>query len=217
LPYYINLAATEQDKRDKNIVYFLESAKAARALGAKRAVFHPGSASKDSRETNLKNAISFLKQVIYILDENGYGDIILCPETMGKINQLGSLEEVAEICLADERLLPAVDFGHLHCRGQGSIKGKQDYADILDYLSDRVGTYRTSNIHIHYSRIEYTAGGEKMHRRLCDIQYGPEFLPLAELMSDRKMTPVVICESKGTMAEDAAEMKRMYDNYANKV
>jgi deoxyribonuclease-4 len=65
--------------------------------------------------------------------------------------------------------------------------------------------------------IQYSSGGEKMHRRLCDIQYGPEFLPLAELMSDRKMTPVVICESKGTMAEDAVEMKRMYDNYANKV
>jgi deoxyribonuclease-4 len=217
LPYYINLSSEEQDKRDKNITYFLESMKIARALGAKRAVFHPGSASKGTREANLDNAKSQLMQVIDILDDNGFGDIVLCPETMGKINQLGSLEEVAELCGVDERLLPAVDFGHLHSRGQGSIKGKQDYAAILDHLTDRIGTYRTSIMHVHYSRIEFTAGGEKMHRRLCDVQYGPEFLPLAELMFERKMTPVIICESKGTMAEDAAEMKRMYDNYANRV
>lgn len=217
MPYYINLAATEPDKRDKNIVYFLESLKIARAMGAVHAVFHPGSASGGLRETNLNNAKELLKQIITIIDDNGYGDIVLCPETMGKNNQLGSLAEVAELCTIDERLLPAVDFGHLHCRGQGSIKGKQDYEQILDFLIDHIGSERTSNMHIHFSRIEFTAGGEKMHHRLCDVQYGPEFMPLAELLSSRKMNPVVICESKGTMAEDAVQMRKMYDIYSETV
>ena len=40
--------------------------------------------------------------------------IALCPETMGKINQLGSLEEVMTLCRVDERILPTIDFGHLN-------------------------------------------------------------------------------------------------------
>lgn len=213
LPYYINLAAEEPDKRERNIVYFLESLKAAKAMGAVRAVFHPGSASKNTREFNLAAAERFLKEIIGIIDENGYRDIVLCPETTGKLNQLGNLEEVAELCAVDERLLPAVDFAHLHCRGKGCIKGKRDFIEIFDYLLNRLGEYRTSNMHIHFSRVEFTAGGEKMHHRLCDVQYGPEFLPLAELMFERKMSPVVICESKGTMAEDAVSMMEMYRSF----
>ena len=63
---------------------------------------------------------------------------------------------------------------------------------------------------VHFSRIEYTAAGEKMHRTFAETKYGPDFAPLAAQIVKRGLEPTLICESRGTMAEDAAEMKRLY-------
>lgn len=210
MPYFINLAAEDEEKKKKNLGYFVDSLKAAEALGAKRAVFHPGSASGGNRGEILERACGFFKEIIAALDEMELMNVTLCPETMGKINQLGDLDEVIALCNVDERIWPTIDFGHLHCRGLGAIKSKQDYADILDRLENGIGTERAKTMHVHFSRIEYTKSGEKMHHTFADTQYGPEFMPLAELVAERDYSPVFICESKGTMAEDAKAMKDMY-------
>lgn len=215
MPYFINLAAEEAEKKQKNIGYFADSLKIAEKLGAKRAVFHPGSASKGDRGEILVRACGFFREIISILDEMNLMNVTLCAETMGKINQLGSLEEVITLCNVDERIWPAIDFGHLHCRGLGAINSKQDYADILDKLENGIGKERTRTMHVHFSRIEYTKGGEKMHHTFADTQYGPEFMPLAELVAERGYEPVFICESKGTMAEDAIAMRNMYFSAIN--
>lgn len=215
MPYFINLATEEDEKKVKNIGYFVDSLKVAEALGAKRAVFHPGSASGGDRGVILQRAKAFFKEIIATLDELNLMNVTLCAETMGKINQLGSLEEVIELCNVDERVWPAIDFGHLHCRGLGAINSREDYAAILDKLENGIGTERAKTMHVHFSRIEYTRGGEKMHHTFADVQYGPEFMPLAELIAEREYEPVFICESKGTMAEDAKSMKDMYFSAIN--
>ena len=215
LPYFVNLAVTEEEKRIKNIDYFVDSLRIAQAMGAKRAVFHPGSASGSDRGEILNRALAFFKEILAILDEQGLSDVTLCPETMGKMNQLGSLDEVIAFCRADERVWPAVDFGHLHCRGLGAIRGREDYAAILDRLESGVGKERTRTMHVHFSRIEFTLGGEKMHHTFADTQYGPEFLPLAELTAERGYEPVFICESRGTQAEDAQCMRKLYESARN--
>ncbi len=215
LPYFVNLAVTEEEKRQKNIGYFVESLRVARAMGASRAVFHPGSACGGERGEILLVATAFFKEILAILDEQGLGEVTLCPETMGKMNQLGNLQEVVALCRVDERVWPAVDFGHLHCRGLGAIKGKEDYAAILDALENGVGKERTRTMHVHFSRIEFTRGGEKMHHTFADTQYGPEFAPLAELTAQRGYEPVFICESRGTQAEDAVCMRKLYETARN--
>ncbi len=216
MPYFINLATEEDEKKVKNIGYFVDSLKVAEALGAKRAVFHPGSASGGDRGAILQRAKVFFKEIIATLDDMQLmNNVTLCAETMGKINQLGSLEEVIELCNVDERVWPTIDFGHLHCRGLGAINSKEDYAAILDKLENGIGTERAKTMHVHFSRIEYTKGGEKMHHTFADVQYGPEFMPLAELIAERGYEPVFICESKGTMAEDAKSMKDMYFSAIN--
>ncbi|MBR2155505.1 MAG: TIM barrel protein [Clostridia bacterium] len=212
---FINLATEEDEKKVKNIGYFVDSLKVAEALGAKRAVFHPGSASGGDRGAILQRAKVFFKEIIATLDDMNLMNVTLCAETMGKINQLGSLEEVIELCNVDERVWPTIDFGHLHCRGLGAINSKEDYAAILDKLENGIGTERAKTMHVHFSRIEYTKGGEKMHHTFADVQYGPEFMPLAELIAERGYEPVFICESKGTMAEDAKSMKDMYFSAIN--
>lgn len=155
-------------------------------MRAERAVFHPGTVNKgQSRHDAAFIATDFLVEIMSLLDESGYSDIALCPETLGKLNQLGDLDEVLYMCLADRRLTPCIDFGHLHCRGLGAINGIEDYAKILDRIEEKLGKERARSIHIHFSRIEFTKGGEKMHHTLDDTQYGPEFLPLAQLLKAR--------------------------------
>ena len=129
---------------------------------------------------------------------------------MGKINQLGDLDEVLALCRIDERLVPCVDFGHLNARSQGGLRTEADYQAVCKTIASQLGQDRLRRLHVHFSRIEFSAGGEKRHHTLADRQYGPDFEPWAGVMASLHLDPVIICESDGTQAEDAAEMKRIY-------
>lgn len=211
-PYFISLSSENEETRLKSLDYIQESAEAAHRLGAKKIVIHSGSCAKMTREKALELAKDTLQRAQKMLDENGLADIIICPETMGKINQLGTLTEVVELCGVDERFLPCVDFGHLNARTLGGIRTKEDYAALLDEIENGLGHERLKNFHVHFSRIMYTAGGEKAHLTFDDKEYGPEYEPLMELFYERKLEPTVICESAGTQAEDAAQMKKYYES-----
>ena len=211
-PYFINLSAPEEEKFEKNIGYFHDTLQAAHWFGATRMVFHPGSAKGRPREEALEIATAHFKEILCLARQWGYGEIALCPETMGKINQLGDLPEVLALCKVDERVVPTIDFGHLHSRDMGAIQTKADYEAILDAIANALGEERLLKIHVHFGRIEFTKGGEKRHWTFADTQFGPDFQPLAELLAERKMAPTIICESSGTMAQDALAMKEMYYN-----
>ncbi|MCL2697879.1 MAG: TIM barrel protein [Oscillospiraceae bacterium] len=210
-PYYISLSSPDEEIRLKSITYILQSAEAAKRLGAQRIVVHSGSCAKMKREQALGLAKDTLKRARAALIEAGRADIIICPETMGKINQLGNLEEVTELCKTDESFLPCVDFGHLNARTHGSIKTKADYGRIFDTLENELGFDRIKNLHIHFSKIMYTDGGEKTHLTFADTEYGPDFEPLMEIIAERNYEPFIVCESQGTQAEDAAVMKEYFE------
>ena len=210
-PYYISMSSLDEEKRLHSLDYILQSCALVKALGGRRVIFHSGSCGKQSREAALEKAMDTMHRVVEACDAAGYGDLTLCPETMGKIGQLGTLDEVLALCSVDKRITPCIDFGHLNARTLGGIQTKQDYADILDRMGDALGDDRATHFHVHFSRIEYTAGGEKRHWTFADTQFGPEPAPLMELFAQRDLHPVVICESAGTQAEDAQWMQRCYE------
>lgn len=210
-PYYISMSSVEEQKRLGSIDYILQSARAVHHMGGDRIVVHTGSCGKMSREEALILAKDTMRQALAAVDEAGLGHVHICPEVMGKINQLGTLEEVIELCTLDERLIPCVDFGHLNARTFGGLKTQADFAAVFAAIENGLGKERARSIHIHFSRIEYTEkGGEKRHWTLADEQYGPDFAPLAKVLAARGATPVIICESAGTQAEDAVEMRGLY-------
>ena len=129
---------------------------------------------------------------------------------MGKVGQLGTLDEVLALCGVDKRITPCIDFGHLNARTLGGIQSKADYAVLLDRLEETLGDERAKRFHVHFSRIEFSKGGEKRHWTFAETQFGPEPAPLMELLAERGLAPVVICESAGTQAEDARWMKEFY-------
>ncbi len=209
-PYYISMSSVEEEKRLNSINYILASAKAVDAMGGDRIVVHTGSCGKITREQALTFALDTMKKALDALDREGLGHIHICPETMGKVNQLGTLNEVLELCRLDERLIPCIDFGHLNARDLGILKTTADFENIFTSIQNALGTDRLKCFHSHFSKIEYTTGGEKRHLTFEDTVFGPDFEPMLELTYKYGCDPTFICESAGTQAEDAKQMKDYY-------
>lgn len=209
-PYYISLSGLNEQTRLKSVDYILQSAAAASAMGAQRVVVHSGSCGKQSRQAALELAKDTLLRARKALVEEGYAHIRLCPETMGKINQLGTLTETLELCLVDDSFIPCVDFGHLNARTLGGFRLKADFLNAFDEMERTLGRERMQSFHCHFSRIEYSAGGEKQHLIFADERFGPDYRPFLEAVAERGLTPQVQCESAGTQAEDARTMKIYY-------
>ncbi len=212
-PYFISLASSEEEKRRNSVEYIRQSAKAVQALGGNRIIVHPGGLSKMSREEARAVACETLRNAQAVLDENDLGDIHICPEVMGKINQLGDLDDVIAFCKLDDRFIPCVDFGHLNSRTAGSLAEVSDYIRVYDRLANEIGSDRTKSMHIHFSKIEYSKGGEVRHLTFEDEVFGPRPEIFIESIVKYEMTPTIICESAGTQTEDSISMIGMYNRY----
>ena len=207
-PYYISLSGIETEKRLKSIEYIEKSVRAAELMNAELIVIHTGSASKISREEAVNLAKDTITKALEVVTDT---KVSLALETMGKLNQLGTLDEVLDICSIDPRLCPVVDFGHLNARNIGNFfKAKDDYRRVFDTIANKLGDKYADTLHCHFSKIEYTASGEKKHLTFEDTVFGPPFEPLMEAIVAEGVSPRIICESDGTMAEDALAMKNYY-------
>ena len=211
-PYYVNLANPSDDMAAKSYAYILRSCERARDFGGKRVVFHPSTVGKMTRKEAVELTYRRMEILASLIRENGMDDCIFCPETMGKINQIGDVMEVAEFCTVADFFIPTIDFGHVNARTYGSLKTDEDYEQIVKHLINVLGFERASKMHVHFSKIEYSQGGEVRHLTFADTVFGPEFAPLARVIKKYNLSPVIICESDGTQADDALEMKRIYDS-----
>lgn len=210
-PYYTNFANLDSEMIEKSMGYVRQSLIAMKKMGGARVVFHPAACGKQTRsEAVAATKSNIIKMMSELSECLGFDDYILCPETMGKLGQIGTVEEVVDFCKADKHLYPCYDFGHINSYTHGGIKTKDDYKRIIDYTFDELGEEKAKNIHIHFSKIQYGAAGEIRHLTLADTEYGPEYAPLAEVIDEYPMTPVIICESKEVMAEDALIMKKCH-------
>jgi len=209
-PYFISL--TNPERREGNIAYIRDAVTAAGWMGAGRVVVHTGALMGMSRPQALQNAMETMRAVLDAARDEGWReDVALCPETMGKIGQLGTLDEVLALCRLDGRLVPCVDFGHLYARTKGACNGQDAFAAVLDGMENALGLERARACHIHFSIIEFTDGGEKRHRTFADPGgFGPDWESLCRLLCRRAYHPTVICESRGTQSDDASAMREIY-------
>lgn len=130
-PYYISLSTQEEDKKISTIKYIIDTMRVAKKMGASKIVVHAGSLLKLNREYAVDSACNLLKRAYDEADGVGLSDVIICPETMGKLNQLGNSKEIIKMCKVDDRIIPTIDFGHLYCRTLGRLN---DYEEWLKEL-----------------------------------------------------------------------------------
>lgn len=206
-PYYINLSSNKDDVVDRSIQRLIQSAKAAEWLDAYRIVFHPGFYTKYTPTEAMMKLQSAINDLTEKLESMGVSKYTFAPETSGKKTQLGSLEEIIEICFTHENFTPTVDFAHLHARSGGGIKSKKDYGEIFEKLEDNLGL---NSLHSHFTSIEFTDKGERRHHALFEDNYGPPMEPLLEEIAERGWNVTVICETP-LLDEDALLMQKAYN------
>ncbi len=210
-PYFINLANPDSEKIQNSYGYILSSLKKVKDFGGSRVVVHPATQGKATREEAVKEMVKNARGLIEVLDKEGYAEgYKVCFETMGKMAQLGTVDEIIEVCSLDSRFYPCIDFGHINAREQGVLKNIVNYNTIVQKMEDFLPKHKVLNMHVHFSKIEYGAKGELRHLTFEDQKYGPDYEPLMDLFYAKGMEPYVICESDGTQAEDTMQMKNYF-------
>lgn len=206
-PYYINFATPDEMQAEKSYGYITTSIKLMKIMGADRLIFHPGSLTGQPRDVAVANTKRHLTELIAILKEQNLLDgIYLCPETMGKHGQIGTAEEVADFCAIDSHFIPAIDFGHINAFTLGGIKSEDDYLNILNIFTTKLGK-RGNQIHSHFSRIKFGEKGELTHLNFdSPEEFGPDYIALMSALKKAKTDARIICESRGHQTKDALAM-----------
>ncbi len=210
-PYFINFASVEQEKADNSIGYLTSSLKALRHFHGNRCVFHPGAEGKQARNEAFARTKDNFSRALAVIEAEGDDDLIVCPETMGKQAQIGTVEEIIELCKLGDNVYPCIDFGHVNSLLGGVLKTNDDFQRIIDKMFDGLGEEKTKNMHVHFSKIMYGAKGEIKHLTFEDSIYGPNFEPFCETIVTNNLTPHVLCESAGTQMRDALFMTDVYN------
>ncbi|MCZ7392930.1 MAG: TIM barrel protein [Candidatus Methanoperedens sp.] len=203
-PYYINLNA-EGETLIKSRERILNSARIGDICGAKSVVIHAGFC-KGSREAVYEKIKKELAGIMEQLKSESVV-IVLRIETMGRMSQFGTLEEVLEITEV-EGVLPCIDFSHLHAL-TGKFNSRDEFASVLAHVEDKLGRKGLDNMHIHVSGIEYSDKGEKRHLVFDESDF--KYRELAQAFRDFDIKGMVISESPN-LETDALKLKKEYDS-----
>jgi len=212
--YFINLCGTrevvEASKRR-----LIACATAAQWMGAYVVVFHAGFYGYADKKEALRNCIKELNDVAATMRTLGIS-VKLGPETMGRHFQLGTLDEVLNICEQVEQTHLVIDWSHLHARSGGAFRSAADFRDVVAKAEEKLGTEAVKNMHCHFSKIEFTyKTGERRHHVLDEAAYGPDFRMLAEVIAEFNLRPVVICETP-ILDVDAVKMRNILTEVTKK-
>jgi len=199
-PYYVVLSSEKERVLVNSVRELKKTCHLSHLMGARKVVLHPGFGN------DVDKVIKGLKEV----EKDKPKDVIICPETMGKISQLGSLDQVLTICEQTE-CEPCVDFGHVHARTLGTLKSTKDYRKIVMEIEKRFGKKVLKRLHCHFYPVEFTDKGEKKHRAVMEKGWLPKFQHFAPVIKEFNMVPTLISESRDSQDIGALEMKKIME------
>ncbi len=205
-PYYINLNALEKPKYHASINRILSSARIGYLCGAKSVVFHAGFYMKQNPKSVFEKIKAGIKEIEKKVLDEGL-DIWLRPETTGKPTQWGSIEEIVSLSENFEKILPCVDFSHLHARSAGKNNTKKEFHDNLSLIEKKLGRKALNEMHIHLSGINYSDKGERNHLILKESDMN--YKDLIQELKDFKVKGWLICESPN-LEDDALLIKKEF-------
>jgi len=166
------------------------SAGIAVAAGAELVVFHPGFLLGREREQALDDVVEQAGELRERLEKKGRG-VPFGVEVMGRVNELGTIDDVLALASRLEWVRPVLDFAHMHATSDGAFTEVDAFAEVLD-RADAV-LEPGAPFHIHFSDIAYANRNETKH-----LSYGEGTLradPLAEALSGVDRPATVISES----------------------
>lgn len=218
-PYYVCLASSKAETVKRSKEEIKKAYALAKILGVKRIIFHPGGGYGKDRKKGLEQLIRSLLEIVPELDQS----IHLYPEIGGKVAQLGSLDEVIEICKRVPIAYPCIDLAHLHAREFGSMTSKEKILSVLDRIEQELGKEKLENTHFHVYPVDYTEKGEKIHKAFGDkkeeiqlslfeedCNYYPKAEDYISAIKEKGLHPITICEAHNTQDTGALLMKQIY-------
>lgn len=191
-PYWINLNSSEKEKIEKSKERILKCLEVGTYLKAKKVVFHPGYYGKMDKTESYENIKNSILEILEKANKKHYTPK-LAPETSGKINVFGNVEEISRL-VRDTKCSFCIDFAHVLARYKS-----YNFKEVLKIFEN------AENLHIHFSGIEHNEKGEKHHKKTSieEIKKLIENLP-----KDKKI--VVINESP-TPVEDSVLSLALYN------
>ncbi|MHA1936708.1 MAG: TIM barrel protein [Candidatus Thorarchaeota archaeon] len=207
-PYYISLASKKQDIRERSKGRLMKALQFAPLMNAKRIVFHAGGYSGLSQEEAYAVVRDSIEEIWEKAGHLGNGAILMA-ETAGKMGAFGSVDELIRLCQDVDGCLPTIDWAHLYARSNGKIDDRKSYLEIIGRFEDQLGNRFVDNMHFHVSGITYTKRGEKSHRPMGG-KWGPEILPLMQIVKEVGYTPTFISEAPNSL-EGALYTKHLFE------
>ena len=210
-PYFVVLTSLDERVVRNSIDLMARCMEFARYLGTSKLVFHPG-----PHRGNPKEALKRCLKNLEIVGRNIPRGVYICPETTGRKESLGSLEEIVQMCRELDFLRPCIDFAHLYARNGGNLITTEDYKKIFDYIAQELGIQELHHLHCHFYPVEFNDKGEKRHSSFKERIGGPRFEPFLETVVEYGLNPTIICESKQSQDGDTLMMKHYYEAARNK-
>jgi deoxyribonuclease-4 len=212
-PYYINLASPEEKTVQASVRRIYESLRASHWMSAYAVVIHTGYYGDLNPSEAIRLAIKGYKEALEQAWSDGYVFPSVSPETTGKTTQIGTVEEVVEICLSlGKKCRPTVDWAHIYARTKGELIQKvDDVIKIIEYIESNLGKDAVSPLHTHFSKIEFGKGGEREHHTLEEELYGPSFDVVVKAYKEVGVTGTFISESP-ILEKDALLMKKICED-----
>jgi deoxyribonuclease-4 len=166
------------------------SAGVAVACGAELVVFHPGFLLGREREAALEAVADQLGSLRERLDSKGRA-VPFGVEVMGRVRDLGTLDDVIWLAEHVDWVRPVLDFAHMHATSDGAYMEVELFAEALA-RADAV-LEPGAPFHIHFSDIAYANRNETKH-----LPYGEGTLraePLRDALARFDRPATVISES----------------------
>ena len=205
-PFYINLNSKEPEKIDASVQRIIDTASVASQAGAFSITYHAAFYMGADKQTVFEQVKAQTKRIMDVLEREKI-DVWVRPETTGKATQWGDLDEIIELSKEFEKVLPCIDFSHLHARSAGKFNTYDEFSAILDKVGTELGEYALKNFHGHLAGIEYTAKGERQHLNLeeSDMNYKD----LIKVLKEFDVRGALVCESPN-IEDDCRLLKDFY-------
>ncbi len=208
-PFYINLNSKEEDKVEASIQRIIETANAANELGGYSITYHAAFYLKEDKKTVFNKLIKRHENIFEALQDN---PIWIRPETTGKESQWGSIDEIIELSKIFPKMLPCVDFSHIHARTAGKFNTYDEFSLIFEKIGKKLGDTALNNFHAHIAGIEYTAKGEKKHLNLEESDFN--YKDLLKVFKKFNIKGAIVCESPN-IEEDCKLLSDYYNSIWN--
>ncbi len=203
-PFYINLNSKEEDKVEASIQRIIETAETANNLNGYSITYHAAFYLKEDKKTVFDKLIKRHEKIFEALEGN---NIWVRPETTGKETQWGDIDEIIELSKIFPKMLPCVDFSHIHARTAGKYNTYEEFCSIFEKIGNALGDMALNNFHAHIAGIEYTLKGEKKHLNLEQSDFN--YKDLLKAFKKFNIKGAIVCESPN-IEEDCKLMSDYY-------